>query len=432
MGKELCRYKEDRRTCLSLGLEGLELGLEASTPLLVGTLDVSNLALLEENLGVLQVTGHVIDQVRLLLGRQEAVKVTGLNKVLIRELDDVASSNGVQLERRVSRSDSSLLGTSERVGLVVGGRATVAIDGHVAITLLVGNAGVVGNVDGDLLVVGAEAVTVGIGVGEETSLEHAVGRGLDTGDHVRGRESGLLDLGKVVVGVTVEDHLSDGDQGVVLLGPDLGDIEGVPAVGGGLLGGHDLDVDGPGGEVTLGDGVEEIGGGVVGVGGGELGGLGGLEVLDALVALEVPLDEVGLAGLVDELQGVGGEAVHVTVTIGGTAVGEEDGDLVEGLGDEGDEVPEGIGITAVSLGVALLGVDEVGELDGVTAIREGLLKMDNMIYQYQSFEYFSPWISFPDVYICPSNQSHQSFPSTHEFLSLSLFPKKKKEKYFNG
>lgn len=128
-------------------------------------------------------------------------------------------------------------------------------------------------------------------------------------------------------------------------------------------------MDGPGGEVTLGDGVEEIGGGVVRVGGGELGGLGGLEVLDALVALEVPLDEVGLAGLVDELQGVGGEAVHVTVTIGGTTVGEEDGDLVEGLGDEGDEVPEGIGITAVGLGVALLGVDEVGELDGVTAIR---------------------------------------------------------------
>lgn len=186
MGKELCRYKEDRRTYLSLGLEGLELGLEAGTPLLVGTLDVSDLALLEEDFSVLQVAGHVVDQVRLLLGRQEAVKVTRLDKVLIGELDDVASSNGVQLEGRVSRSDSSLLGTSERVGLVVGGRTTVAVDGHVAITLLVGNAGVVGNVDGDLLVVGAEAVTVGIGVGEETSLEHTVGRGLDTGDHVRG------------------------------------------------------------------------------------------------------------------------------------------------------------------------------------------------------------------------------------------------------
>jgi len=353
---------------LGLGLESLELGLQTGTPLLVSTLDVSDLALLEEGLGVLQVASHVVNEVRLLLGAHQAVQVTGLDKVLVRQLDDVASSNGVQLERRVSAGDSSLLGTSERVGLIVGGRATVAVDGHGTIALLVGSAGVVGNVDGDLLVVGAEAVTLGIGVREETSLQHAIGRGLNTGNHVRRRESGLLNLGEVVVGVAVKDHLSDGDQGVVLLGPDLGDIEGVPAVGGGILGVHDLDVDRPGGEVTLGNGVEEISGGVVRVGRGELGSLGSLEVLDALVALEVPLDKVGLTGLVDELQGVGGETVHVAVTIGSTTVREEDRDLVESLGNEGDEVPESIGITAVGLGVTLLGVDEVGELDGVTAI----------------------------------------------------------------
>ena len=185
---------------------------------------------------------------------------------------------------------------------------------------------------------------------------------------MRRRESSLLNLSKVVVGVTVEDHLSDGDQGVILLGPDLGDIKGVPAVGGGILGVHDLDVDGPRGEITLGNVVEKISGGIVGIRRGKLGSLGGLEVLDTLVALEVPLDKVGLTSLVDELQGVGGETVHVAVTIGGTAVGEEDGNLVKSLGDEGDEVPESIGITAVGLGVTLLGVDEVGELDGVTAM----------------------------------------------------------------
>ena len=62
---------------------------------------------------------------------------------------------------------------------------------------------------------------------------------------MRGREGSLLNLGEVVIGVAVEDHLANRDQGVVLLGPNLGDIEGVPAVGGGILGFHDLDVDSP-------------------------------------------------------------------------------------------------------------------------------------------------------------------------------------------
>jgi hypothetical protein len=57
----------------------------------------------------------------------------------------------------------------------------------------------------------------------------------------------------------------------------------------------------------------------------------------------------------------------VTVAIGGSAVGEEDGDLVKSLRNQGDEVPESIGIAAVGLGVALLGVDEIGELDRVAA-----------------------------------------------------------------
>jgi len=55
----------------------------------------------------------------------------------------------------------------------------------------------------------------------------------------------------------------------------------------------------------------------------------------------------------------------VTVTIRSTTVGEEDGNLVDGLGNEGEEVPESIGVTAVGLGIALLCVNEIWELGGV-------------------------------------------------------------------
>jgi hypothetical protein len=63
-------------------------------------------------------------------------------------------------------------------------------------------------------------------------------------------------------------------------------------------------------------------------------------VRDALVGLEVPLNKVGHALGVDQLEGVGGEAVHVAVGVRSTTVAHQDGDLVEGLVRERDKVPE--------------------------------------------------------------------------------------------
>ena len=55
---------------------------------------------------------------------------------------------------------------------------------------------------------------------------------------------------------------------------------------------------------------------------------------------------------------------------GSTTVREEDGDLVQTLVREREKVPEGIGILPVGLGVALLGVDKVWELEGVTTMKK--------------------------------------------------------------
>ena len=60
-----------------------------------------------------------------------------------------------------------------------------------------------------------------------------------------------------------------------------------------------------------------------------------------------------------------GIAVHVPVGGRGAPVGEQYGDLMHGLRGQRQEVPEHVGVLEVGGRVALLGVYEVGELDGV-------------------------------------------------------------------
>ena len=54
-----------------------------------------------------------------------------------------------------------------------------------------------------------------------THLQHLVRAGLHTWHHVDWRESNLLHLCKVVLGVAVQNHAAHGDQGVFSVGPDL-------------------------------------------------------------------------------------------------------------------------------------------------------------------------------------------------------------------
>ena len=71
---------------------------------------------------------------------------------------------------------------------------------------------------------------VGIGIGEESSLKHFVKTGLHAGDEVAWGEGALLGFGKVVVNISVDDHSSNGNEGIVTMGDDLGDIKNVPFV----------------------------------------------------------------------------------------------------------------------------------------------------------------------------------------------------------
>lgn len=98
-------------------------------------------------------------------------------------------------------------------------------------------------------------MSMSVGIGEETSLEHLVGRGLDSGDQMSGRKSDLLDLGKVVGRVAVENHSADWYEGVLAVRPYFSDVERVEFALFGLFDAHYLNVERPRREVAVGDRV---------------------------------------------------------------------------------------------------------------------------------------------------------------------------------
>ncbi len=94
-------------------------------------------------------------------------------------------------------------------------------------------------------------------------------------------------------------------------------------------------------------------------------GLFAREVAYALHGAEVKLDPMTLVLAVDEAVGMASETVHVTYAVGYSAIAHKDHHLMERLGIEGQEVPTGLVIAHVILGVALLGMYEVGEFDRI-------------------------------------------------------------------
>ena len=85
----------------------------------------------------------------------------------------------------------------------------------------------------------------------------------------------------------------------------------------------------------------------------------------ALLGLEVELDPEALVGVVDEAEGVAAVAVHLAQALGDAAIAEQYGDLMQGLGMAGPEVPGGGGAAQVGARIPLLGVDEVGEFQRI-------------------------------------------------------------------
>jgi hypothetical protein len=182
----------------------------------------------------------------------------------------IRMSNGVSLDKTINLV--GLLGellvisvVALRVGFVVSSGTLVSVDRHETVSLSIDDSASVRAVDGDLLVVDSQSVSVGISIGEESTLQHLIVGGFNTRNEMTRGESSLFDFSKIVFGVLVQNHLTYFDQRVVRMRPDLGNIEDVPLVLGAISFGHNLNLKGPSGGLSRSNMVEKILGGIIGI-----------------------------------------------------------------------------------------------------------------------------------------------------------------------
>src|SRR5690606_33711572 len=307
---------------------------------------------------------RVLEQTLLLVCRHQTEQVARLGEVVVIFLAVIVTGcRTFQRHRRLAEI-GLLLPFAISIRLVMQAAALVAIDPHGTIAVIAVDRAT-GRVYRDLVVVHTQTVALRIAVGEQTPLQHAIRREADAGHHVGRGEGSLLHILEVVVRIAVELHVAHLDQRVVLLRPDLGQIERMKAIGSSLFLGHDLHVHGPAREVTVLDRLVQVPLRAFAVIGHDGGCFRVGQILDALLGLEVELDPVALLVGTDEAVGVRTEQVHMTVACGNTPVTHHVGDLVQRFGQAGPEVPVVVGTAHVGARVAFYRVVQVREFQRI-------------------------------------------------------------------
>jgi len=82
---------------------------------------------------------------------------------------------------------------------------SIFVDSHGSVTLSIDHSSSVWAVDGNLIVICPKPVSVGIGIGEKSSLEHLINRWFHSGHEMTRREGRLLGFCKVIFRIFVED-----------------------------------------------------------------------------------------------------------------------------------------------------------------------------------------------------------------------------------
>ena len=236
-------------------------------------------------------------------------------------------------------------GLGRRSAIGIGGidRIDGILHPHVACARIGMDLRVFGRIHRNLLVIHAQPRAMRIGVGKAASQQHLVGRQTDAGDHIVGFEGELFDLRIPIDRIFVEHQLADFDQRIILMRPDLGQIERIDAIGLGILIGHDLPFERPARVIAFVDRVEQVATVIVAVLARFLDCLVlrqmGIAAFRPDVGVEVEFDPELLAILVDEHVGMAAIAVHLAPVLGHAAIAHQIGHLMCAFRAQRPEIP---------------------------------------------------------------------------------------------
>jgi hypothetical protein len=185
----------------------------------IGLGAVGDMPLLDMLGGLADLAGRVVEQHLLLLRVHLPEQIARLLPVIVINPVIPMGGGAADLERRFV--ELWLVGPlAQAIGEVGRRSAEIAVGAHGAVTVIAVE-WTFWCVDRDVVVIDAEAVALRIAVGEQTPLQHLVGRIADARHDVGGRESGLFDFGENVFGVPVELEISTSISGKSPLGQTL-------------------------------------------------------------------------------------------------------------------------------------------------------------------------------------------------------------------
>src|SRR5471032_679467 len=166
-----------------------------------------------------QGTAEAVDQVLALLLTERTIQIAGLLEVLL--TGNLCLLGAARQGCLAVTRDLRLVTRQQAAWLVIhAAGAGPAVHGAVLITVVYGN---FWRIDRQLQCIGAQAIRLGIGIREHSTLQQTVFRWLDTGHQISGRHGNLFGFLKDIFRITVQDHLSN--FSLCNTGPDLGGVQ---------------------------------------------------------------------------------------------------------------------------------------------------------------------------------------------------------------
>merc|ERR1712008_618057 len=95
-------------------------------------------------------------------------------------------------------------GSTKGIGIVVGASFLVCIYCHWSVSLIALGLCTVRTIDWDLQIICTQAVTMGVGVREQSSLQHFIGTGFDSRHQMGWAKSQLFNFSKIISWIAVE------------------------------------------------------------------------------------------------------------------------------------------------------------------------------------------------------------------------------------